>query len=139
MTSQVTFGTLRAELHGSGKVRSVRLYAGEALVQELSVADIRNKSSFDALSDRQMVLVRKWVASHRAARMSTAAEVRRFPKLEEVLSRFSLEARGQGGVTINAEHGKPGDEDYCEGGDISSKAVTDWYVKEYCRMNHLTT
>lgn len=50
---------------------------------------------------------------------------REFPREQDVFHQFTIEMQAPDGVTTN------------EDGDMSSKFVTDWYVRKYCTLNHL--
>lgn len=50
---------------------------------------------------------------------------RHFPREKDVLHQFMIAAQAPDGVTVN------------EDGDISSRSVTDWYVKRYMMLNRL--
>lgn len=140
MKSKLKFGNYVVNLTGKGRSRLIALFdyskvpAGH-LVSKLASAEINAGRTFDLLDARQSRIVLKWVnarsrplgASGAVSAAGKADADRRFPAEKDVLHQFLIQTQGPiSDITSN------------EDGELSSRAVTQWYVKKYCEMNHLT-
>lgn len=130
MKSQLKFGNFKLVLSGSGRSRKVALFdytdvAAGHLVEKLSSADINRGSHFKALTADQNNAVGRWLNAHTRRPYVSTVDGCKFPAERDVLHRFLIESQAPSGVTSNDD------------GDLSSSAVTKWYVEQYCKLNHL--
>jgi hypothetical protein len=68
--------------------------------------------------------IRNWRRRDRTAQQ--ADRPKGFPSVRDLSHRVLVESQAPDGVTVNEE------------GEISGKALTQWYVHEFCRLNGLT-
>ena len=146
MTSQLKFGKYVVRMTGARRNRKVtfydyspefphghmvsRYYASTLATGSVGLCLEGSDPDRWTISETHMKIVRKWINAKSRYKVTPHKGYAycdyRFPTEAEVLQQFLVQTQGPlCDVTTN------------EDGEISSKTVTDWYVKKYCEMNHL--